>query len=109
MPLGNEPIIDTVVLTAGADWAHRINVASGETLPTGTTAVIRFYADKETASTPIAQFNANNVNEVYAEWRVESTSLDAIENNSFFRIYVTYPETPTFENCWYRGKVQRQQ
>lgn len=110
MPIGNDPIAtEKVLLTAGADFTYRAKCDPGETIPTGTTAHIGFYPDQNTETAPIATWNATAVTGAYAEWLIQSEQTDLIPDRMFYRIYVVYPETPTLEHCWYRGKVARKQ
>jgi hypothetical protein len=110
MPIGNDPIAtEKLILTSGADFTYRANAAAGETIPTSTTAMIGFYPDQDTGTTPIALWPATAVTGAYIEWLVQSDEADDIPGDAFFRLYVVYPETPTLEHCWYRGKVARKQ
>lgn len=109
MPLGNEPIVDKLILTAGADFEHRINVAAGETIPNGTTAKIVILADDGTATVPLATWPATTVTGSYVRWRVESGVADTIPDRSVYRLYIVYDDTPTLDHCWYRGTVTRKQ
>lgn len=109
MPLGNQPINDTLILTAGADFVHRINAPVGETIPVGTSAAIGIFPDQETATAATAVWPAATVTGSYVEWRIESEIADEIEDGAYFRLYVIYDDEPTLEHCWYLGNVERQQ
>jgi hypothetical protein len=57
----------------------------------------------------LATWPATAVTGGYAEWTIQSEQADLIPDRSFYRMYVSYPETPTLEHCWFRGSVTRKQ
>lgn len=109
MPLGNSPISDKLILTAGADFVHRINAPAGETVPIGTTAAIAIYPSQDTDAVAIATWPAAAVTGGYIAWRIEAEFADEIADGAYFRLYVIYDDEPTLEHCWYRGTVKRMQ
>lgn len=104
--LGYTPTKKALILSAGADFVHVINAPAGSTIPTGTTARIAFYASSDTTAPEIASWTGVVATD-RIEWRIESAQADLIENRSKFRLYVTYPETPTWEVLWFIGDVKR--
>nr|WP_280404972.1 hypothetical protein [Nocardia brasiliensis] len=109
MAIGRAPIREKLILTLEADFVHTIRLPTNRTFPTGTTIVLRFYPPGKTNTTQsIGRFSAT----VYpdrAEWKVESTQIDAIPDRAHYRIYVAYPEVPPLDHCWFVGDVSRQQ
>ena len=103
--IGHEPQKETVVLTADADLYQVIRIGGIE-LPTGTTARLAFYATSDTEAPEL--LNLPGVVTVDSiTFRSESTVVDAVPNRTRFRVYVSYPETPTLEDCWFVGAVKR--
>lgn len=109
MPLGNSPISEKLILTAGADFVHRINAPAGEEIPIGTAAFIAIYPSQDTDAVADTLWPATTVTGGYIAWRVEAEDADEIADGAYFRLYVTYDDTPTLEHCWYRGTVKRMQ
>ncbi|WP_280350364.1 DUF7264 domain-containing protein [Nocardia abscessus] len=109
MGFGREPEPETITLTLGADYTQKINIPPETPLPDGTVVTIKFYPPRaKNTPTSIAEWAATVTPEL-VQWRVESALADAIPDKAHFRIYVSYPDTPTLEHCWYVGDVIRKQ
>ncbi|NIL77586.1 hypothetical protein [Rhodococcus sp. B10] len=109
---GYDPIVDDLILTRGADWAHRYNKAQSDTaFPTGTTAEIQVTKDDKPGSPVLATWPAESVTDNYIEFWVQSEDLDGVPARYRYRLMVHYPAvapiTDTFDFCWYRGTVRR--
>lgn len=101
MPIGNTPLVDTLVLVAGQDFIHEIFPPQGETIPAGTSVDLIFY---DQAGDEIATWEAT-VSSAVAGWDVSSALADTINIPARFRIYVHYSDGADF--CWYAGSVAR--
>ncbi|MBF6085236.1 hypothetical protein IU485_28100 [Nocardia cyriacigeorgica] len=109
MTIGREPKRDTLILTLGADFVHTIKLTAHRSFPAGTTIGLHFYPPGDpNAIVPMYSFSALVYPE-RAEWWIESSVVDAIPDRAHFRIYVSYPETPTLEHAWFIGEVTRLQ
>lgn len=108
--LGNEPLTDKLTLTLGADFVHIFKTSADDEIPPGTTAVIKLYppGEKDTL-TSIDSWSATDVTANQITFRAESEAADLIPDRAHFRVYVTYPDTPTLEHCWVVGDVKRKQ
>lgn len=107
--LGNEPIPEKIVLSLGADFVQKFRADPGEVIPTGSTVHIRFYPPGQTDTLVFTHEAACNVYDTYAEARIESTIADTIPRKAHWRVYISYPDTPSLEHCWYVGDVVRKQ
>lgn len=105
--LGRSPEKTTLVLTQGADFTQILQLSGNERFPVDTVVTICFYEDPND-STPIAVWEGDTLS-TRVEWRVESELADEISDRAPFRMYVSYPEEPTLEHCWFIGRVARQQ
>lgn len=103
MTIGNEPIIETLVLAPGQDFIHDIFPPAGGSIPAGTTVTLIFYAagDKSVLATWPA-----SVTSAAASWDVSTTVVETLSFPADFRIFVHYTDGADF--CWYRGTVSRQ-
>lgn len=108
--LGHEPLVDKMTLTLGADFVHEFETRPGDEIPSGTTAEIHIYppGEKDTLVT-IAEWAATDVTANKVIFRTESENVDLIPDRAHFRVYVTYPDTPTLQHCWVLGDVKRKQ
>lgn len=111
---GYKPIVEELILSRDADFAHRYQIASGDTaFPAGTTAEIVVTATNETTAPVIATWNAIEVTESYIEFWVQSPALAQIKSYTRYRLIVHYPPTPPategLDFVWYIGKVKRVQ
>ncbi len=100
--LGNEPIIETLLLVTGQDFVHQIVVPEGNFIPVGTTCSIVIY---DPAGTALATWSGS-VTTAWVSWLVHSEVSDTITIPATFRIYVHFADGKDF--CWYRGQVARQ-
>lgn len=108
--LGRQPIPETIPLTLGTDYTLGLNAPAGTTFPASTAVRIDIYAKGKTNTlTTIASWAAT-VTTNRAGWRVESALADLIPSGAHFRIYITYPDTPSsLDHCWYKGEIVRDQ
>ncbi|MDM7488697.1 hypothetical protein QT969_10380 [Rhodococcus sp. CSLK01-03] len=105
--LGRTPEQIKLILSLGADFTQIIKTPENETFPVDTVVAIRFYDDPaDTAH--IAEW-LGDVTSTQVEWRIESALADVIPDRTPFRMYVSYPEVPTLEHCWFTGRVARKQ
>ncbi len=100
--LGNEPIVETLLLVTGQDFVHQIDVPDGSFIPAGTSCALVIY---DAANTVIATWNAT-VTTDWVSWLIHSEVSDTITIPAFFRIYIHFSDGKDF--CWYRGQVARQ-
>ncbi|WP_043654309.1 LtfC-like domain-containing protein [Nocardia thailandica] len=100
--LGNEPLIETIVLVPGQDFVHQIVVPEGNFIPVGTTCTLRIYDHTDTV---LAEWSAT-VTTAWVSWLIQSEVSDTITIPAKFRIYVHFSDGKDF--CWYRGQVARQ-
>lgn len=107
-PLGHDPEIEPLILTAGADYELVLNPETG-TYPIGMTGRISFYAASATDAAEIDSWDSTTATTSELSWRIESEVADLIPKGLYYRLYAIFDETPTLERCWYRGKVQRKQ
>ena len=107
-PLGHDPIVETLILTAGADFELVLNPETG-TYPTGLTGRIAFYASSATEAAEVDSWDSTTATTEELSWRIESEIADEIPKGTYYRLYAIFDEAPTLERCWYRGKVQRKQ
>ena len=113
---GNDPIVDALILTRGADFVNTWHInTSDPDIPAGTTARIEFTEDDATDADIVATWSSSSftVGERDIACRVESVdSGDDLDLTAglFWRLIVTIPETPEdLDHCWYRGKTKRKQ
>ena len=111
---GYKPILDDLIISRSGDYAHRYQIADGDTgFPDGTTAQIVITATNETTATILATWDAIDVTESYIEFWVQAPALDAIKTGFRYRLIVHYPaEAPATEGLdfvWYIGKIKRVQ
>ncbi|WP_411815562.1 hypothetical protein [Gordonia sp. SND2] len=107
---GHIPLKDDLVLTRGADFVARYDIATSDPdIPTGTTATIEITETSDTDAVVVATWTADLVASRYVAFRVESDLIDSIESGWRYRLLVSIPDTPTLEHCWYYGAIKRQQ
>lgn len=106
-PLGRKPISTPLILSAGADFELVLTPATG--YPSGIDARIALYATDATDAVELDSWSATVATTSEISWRIESEVADTIPAQSVYRLFAIFPETPTLERCWYRGRVQRQQ
>ncbi|MCM6774666.1 hypothetical protein NDR87_12965 [Nocardia sp. CDC159] len=103
--LGYDPTSRTLVLSKGADFVHTLALADGAFFPSGTTVrIVLFDAAERTLDT----WNAVLTN-TEAKFVVQSDFADAIPSGAKYRLYVSYPTTPSTEYLWFYGAVRRKQ
>ncbi|GAB4588726.1 LtfC-like domain-containing protein [Nocardia sp. IFM 10818] len=109
MAIGREVERDVLILTLEADFDYTLKLPPDRTFPPGTAVRLKLYppGEKNTKST-IAVWDAQ-VAPTHARWVVESEQADLIPDRAHFRIYVSYPESPTREHPWFVGDVRRDQ
>ncbi|MGX1809751.1 LtfC-like domain-containing protein [Nocardia sp. NPDC055321] len=101
MAIGNQPIIETLLLKRGQDLIHDIDLPAGETFPPSTTVTLIVY---DLADTVLATWTAS-VSTSTASWDVASTVTDTIPLPAKFAIFVHYSDGADFR--WYEGSVAR--
>jgi hypothetical protein len=103
---GNEPIERNITLTKGADFAQILRPEGGSVFPVGTTARIEILnrATGAIITTWTASVTPDDI-----KWIIQSDVVDPIPDRSKYRLYVTFPTTPTLDMCWYKGQIQRKQ
>lgn len=106
-PIGRKPVVENLILTAGADFEHELTPAT--VYPAGMTARIAFYATDATDADELDSWAATTTTTSEVSWRIESTDADAIPTGSRYRLYAIFDEDPTLERCWFRGRVAREQ
>ena len=113
---GNDPIVDALLLTRGADFVNTWHIADTDpNIPAGTTARIEFTESDDTDAVILATWASTSftVGARDITRRVEShdsgDNLDPI-HGPYYRLIVTIPDTPeNLDHCWYRGKTKRKQ
>ena len=107
---GNDPIIDTLILTRGADFeAVYRRAPTDPPIPDGTTARIEITEDDETDSPILDTWAASTVTADEIGFRVESDATDLIDDGTHHRLMLRFPDTPTLDRCWNRGPIRRNQ
>jgi hypothetical protein len=101
MPIGNEPIVESLVLVKGQDFMHDIFAPDGESFAVGTTAEIIFY---DASGTSLDEWSAS-VNSAAISWSVDKAVADTIPHPANFSIFIHFPDGADF--CWYKGSVVR--
>ncbi|GAB4582316.1 LtfC-like domain-containing protein [Nocardia sp. IFM 10818] len=103
--LGYDPTNLTLVLSKGADFMHTFALAPGSEFPTGTQVRIQMLNATDAV---LATWNAK-VTATEAAFAIQSDLADAIPTGAKYRLYVSYPTTPTTEYLWFFGVVRRKQ
>lgn len=103
--LGYDPTNLTLVLSKGADFTHTIALEAGSQFPIGTKVRIDLLTS---ADAVLDTWNAV-VGLGEAVFTVQSDRADAIAAGAKYRLYVSYPTTPTTEYLWFFGAVRRKQ
>lgn len=113
MAIGNEPIVEPLILTRGADLVHDFDLDLDDPdIPEDATARIEVTADEETDSPILATWTSLTREARKFACRVESdlcSDLPEIENEYRYRLIVSLPGSPTLEHCWRRGPIRRDQ
>jgi len=113
MAIGNEPVVEPLILTRGADLVHNFDLNDTDPdIPDGATARIEITEDQETDSPIIETWTTLTREARKFVCRVESEDSgdnEAIENGFRYRLIVSLPDSPTLEHCWRRGPITRQQ
>ncbi|QIS16587.1 DUF7264 domain-containing protein [Nocardia arthritidis] len=103
--LGFDPINRTLVLSKGADFVHTVALADGPGFPTGTAVrIILLDATETVLDTWSAVLTTTE-----ARFVIQSELADLIPAGAKYRLYVSYPTTPTTEYLWFYGAVRRKQ
>ncbi|MFI6168860.1 hypothetical protein ACIBCN_18915 [Nocardia sp. NPDC051052] len=103
--LGFEPTTRALVLSRGADFIQPVVPDDGAVFPTGTAVRIVVVTSSETV---LATWEAV-VTVREAMFTVASEFADLIPAGAKYRMYVSYPTTPTTEYLWFYGQVRRKQ
>lgn len=106
---GKSPVQDQLILTRDADFVHTYP-ATSETLPSGTTARIVITKTAALDSAVLATWTAT-VTESEIAFRVQQTDTNMIPAGARYRMLVTFPEVngAVLDECWFRGKIIREQ
>jgi len=109
MSLNGEPEHEDITLTLGADFVLDLKVPASDPIPLGSEVRLAIYPKgKKNTLISIADWPAV-VEPTKASWRVQSEQADLIPDRAHYRIYISYPETPTLDLVWYVGDVFRDQ
>ncbi|MFI7001348.1 hypothetical protein [Nocardia sp. NPDC050175] len=103
--LGYDPTNLTLVLSKGADFVHTVSLAAPSAFPTGTKVRIVL---SNAAETVLDTWQAV-LSDAEAKFVIQSDLADAIPAGTKYRLYVSYPTTPTTEYLWFFGAVRRKQ
>ena len=107
---GNDPIVDTMILTRGADFeATYQRAASDPAIAAGTTARIEITEDDDLDSPILATWVASTVTADVIGFVVQSDATDLVADGTHYRLMIRFPGTPNPDRCWYRGPVRRKQ
>jgi hypothetical protein len=102
--LGNEPIVETMVIVSGQDFSHFFGVAeTSSSFPPGTALTLKIFGRDDGAQ--LGAWPAVAVQSGGALVQISSEDLLTVPDGSVFRVYVTYPGDQDL--CWYRGRVWR--
>ncbi|MFR9750502.1 hypothetical protein ACL02S_05650 [Nocardia sp. 004] len=103
--LGYDPSNLTLVLSKGADFVHTIALEPGSVFPDGTQVRIEVLnaADAVLDTWPAV------IDGQDAVFTVQSERADAIPTGAKYRLYVSYPTTPTTDYLWFFGAIRRKQ
>ncbi|MFE2998652.1 hypothetical protein ACFXG4_27075 [Nocardia sp. NPDC059246] len=103
MPLGPQPVHQSLVLSIKAAFTHTITPPSAP-LPSGTTAWIELW---DNAAVTLLDTWNGTVTPSAVTWLVPPASANAIPTNSRYRLYVQTPGSPSYPQLWHRGPVIR--
>ncbi|MFI9506967.1 hypothetical protein [Nocardia sp. NPDC052566] len=103
--LGYDPSNRTLVLSKGADFVHTVALADGGVFPTG--SVVRIVL-LDATETVLDTWNAA-IAQGEARFVIQAELADLIPAGAKYRLYVSYPTTPTTEYLWFYGVVRRKQ
>ncbi|MFC4126449.1 LtfC-like domain-containing protein [Nocardia rhizosphaerae] len=103
--LGHDPTNLTLVLSKGADFVHTLALPAGSVFPSGSAVriVVLDNGDNE-----IANWQAV-LTETEARFVVQAELADIVPAGAKYRLYVSYPTTPSTEYLWFFGAVRRKQ
>ena len=111
---GYSPIVENMILTRDADYLHIFKRdPSDPPFPANTTAEIVITETRDTDSTVLATWDAEDVSPDEIAFWVQSEDTNEIDARTYYRLLVHYPpSTPGGEPqdwCWYRGQIKREQ
>ena len=100
--IGYEPIVETMVIIDGQDFAHFFGVEDDSPFPNGTLLTLKVF-DRE--GQQLGAWPAVAVEPGGALVQITADDLDPIPDSASFRVLVDYPDGTSV--CWYRGRVWR--
>lgn len=101
--IGNEPLVDNMVIVSGQDFTHFFGVTDDDPFPLGTTLTLKVFSRE---GDQIGAWPAINVQPSGALVQITADDLDPVPDAATFKVFVQYPNMPT-GLCWYRGRVWR--
>lgn len=104
--IGRKPTAQELSLTPGQDFTHRVEPpAPYQFQPETALKIVLFDSDQWDAET-VATFSAA-VDLLGASWLVQSEVTDLLgpDEVRWFRLYISYPDSPTTDHCWFSGPV----
>ncbi|MGW4371034.1 LtfC-like domain-containing protein [Nocardia takedensis] len=102
---GYDPQNRTLVLSKGADFVHTVALSEGAQFPAGTLVRIDLI---DAGENPLGAWQAV-VGASEASFVIGSDLADEIPSGAKYRLYVSYPTTPSTEYLWFFGPVRRKQ
>lgn len=104
--IGRQPIKEKLTITPGQDFSHEVQPPSPYQFQAGTTLKIVLFEGKERGANEVTAWPAN-VTPESAAWIIQSDVTDLLptEERLWFRLYISYPDSPTTDHCWFSGPV----
>ena len=109
---GNDPIVEPLILTRGADFVHDFKIdAKDPDIPDGTAARIEVTKTSKTDAPIIATWTLTpEARQIRARVEAEDSGDDTTIGNQYrYRLLVNLPDAPTLDHCWLRGPIVRRQ
>lgn len=105
--LNDPPIYEDISMTFGADLLVTLESAPGDSIPFGSTIRLDVYPPQRrdtlvTIASVVGVITGNKI-----EFRMESEDSDELPDLAHYRIYITYPDTPDLDTCWFEGSLVR--
>jgi hypothetical protein len=105
-PFGNQPIYNPLTLSKEADFDQDITPDGNVQIPEGTTARLAIVNPSTNATVTSWP---GTVSAASIRFTAQSAETDVVPHGYKYRIYVTFPTTPTREVLWYYGPIQRKE
>ena len=102
--IGLDPVVDDWIVTRGQGLTHRFETTPNTPFPDDTTLTVHALSPRDT-SIILGVWPAVSYTSTYIQVQIDATDLATLPDGAGFRVYITYPDSPT--TCWYRGRIWR--